>query len=547
MYFIAILFIAVFIYFCIKHAHLQKKIVFYTNLSNINDEYIARIDRDFSKLIDKGTKFEIPTHDYCIDLDIFGEESIYALFNISETSIGREKFADTLLNSHISNMPLESLITKQATISKLAKDPVFLQEYQAIARNGKSKKGFASIVKLASENNNKPNNLYRIIPIICLSLWIIPLILMLIGSKFVTASALAVFAVNLCISFAFANKICSYFKAVEGINKQSISLAELFDKLESITIEDDYLHSLIFSSRSSDNSPSKELAVLSKACKLCMYRNQPIMALLLNAFCAFDLYCADKLIRWTYEHGKDFESDVSSLAAIEEMMSLSMVEIILDKTSKPEFVASDMKQSVFSGKEIYHPLIKPDKVVSNSITLNSKSALITGSNMSGKTTLIRTIGVLSLLSYAGAYVPASSLKLGRMRIMSSMRIVDSMKEEMSTFKAELVRISGIVKASKEDKPLLYLIDEIFRGTNSADRTDGARTVLNILNKPEIIGLMTTHDYALCDEAQKMDNMVFYYFSEEYTEDSIIFNYILREGVSHISNAKYLMKLVGIVI
>ena len=133
-----------------------------------------------------------------------------------------------------------------------------------------------------------------------------------------------------------------------------------------------------------------------------------------------------------------------------------------------------------------------------------------------------------------------------MKIVSSMRIVDSIEEQMSTFRAELVRIGRIIEVSKENVPMLFLIDEIFRGTNSADRTEGALIVLQNLDKKHIIGLMTTHDYALCDRASDtMENIVYYHFSEEYNDDSISFDYKLHDGVSHESNARFLMKLVGI--
>ena len=166
--------------------------------------------------------------------------------------------------------------------------------------------------------------------------------------------------------------------------------------------------------------------------------------------------------------------------------------------------------------------------------------------MSGKTTLIRTVGVCSVLAYTGGMVPAADVKLGRMRIMSSMRIVDSLEENMSTFKAELLRISGIVNAAGENRPLLFLIDEIFRGTNSDDRTEGALTVLRKLSASYICGLMTTHDYAMIDKTKvDFNNIRYYHFSETYTDTGITFDYRLKEGISRQSNAKYLMKLVGI--
>ena len=131
--------------------------------------------------------------------------------------------------------------------------------------------------------------------------------------------------------------------------------------------------------------------------------------------------------------------------------------------------------------------------------------------------------------------------------MSSMRITDNLGEDMSTFKAELVRISEIIKCAKEeDTALLFLIDEIFRGTNSDDRTEGALIVLKNLSRPRICGFMTTHDYAMIDKTvDSYKNICYYHFSETYTDTGITFDYKLADGISRESNARYLMKLVGI--
>ena len=127
-----------------------------------------------------------------------------------------------------------------------------------------------------------------------------------------------------------------------------------------------------------------------------------------------------------------------------------------------------------------------------------------------------------------------------------MRIVDSLEENISTFKAELTRISKIIDGAEDGKPMLFLIDEIFRGTNSDDRTEGALTVLHNLSRDYICGMMTTHDYAMVDNTVKnFNNVRYYHFSEKYTDTGITFDYILAPGISRESNAKYLMKLVGI--
>jgi DNA mismatch repair ATPase MutS len=251
---------------------------------------------------------------------------------------------------------------------------------------------------------------------------------------------------------------------------------------------------------------------------------------------------------WAVKCGRELPDYIDSLAELESLMCASQTGLVFPESSFPEFVESDepSDNAYFEGKNLVHPLLDHVNAVSNSVTIDKDIAIITGSNMSGKTTLIRTVGVCTVLAMTGGMVPAAELKLGRMRVMSSMRIVDSLEENMSTFKAELLRISGIVSAAGENKPLLFLIDEIFRGTNSDDRTEGALTVLKKLSRPYICGMMTTHDYAMIDKTEKdFKNIRYYHFSETYTDTGITFDYKLAQGISRQSNAKYLMKLVGI--
>ena len=273
-----------------------------------------------------------------------------------------------------------------------------------------------------------------------------------------------------------------------------------------------------------------------------------MFALIINIIFPLDYLISYLMGKWAVKYGKDLPGYIESLAELESLMCASQTGLVFAESSFPDFVGSDdpSDNAYFEGEDLAHPLLDHDTVVRNSVTINKDIAIITGSNMSGKTTLIRTVGVCTVLAMTGGMVPASKLKLGRMRVMSSMRIVDSLEENMSTFKAELIRISGIVNAAGDNKPLLFLIDEIFRGTNSDDRTEGAITVLKKLSKPFICGLMTTHDYAMIDKTEKgFDNIRYYHFSESYTETGIAFDYKLTAGISRQSNAKYLMKLVGI--
>lgn len=542
--FSCILFYTVFVF----HGKVKKRLEILNVLLDINDEYIYRVDGDIRLLKDKGEEFIVQNHDYCGDLDIFGDLSVFALTNVSESAFGRKKYADDLLYGHVSKLTIEDIRARQNATSELANNCDFMQDYQACARIGKLDAMPYALLNLASQDNNKPmSRTLRILYKVSIFFWLIPLVLFVLKSPYVKLLCLGIILLNLAITYFCTGRFSKYFKAADGIARQTQALFELFEKLETAGFKDKLLNDLIFGVDHS-HKPSYGLKVLSKACDYCKFRAQPLFSLILNIICLFDLRCADKMLSWSEKFGKELKDEVDSLSKIESLMSASTVEMTSRKSSVPSFVDSDGSDNAyFYAKEMCHPLIKPDVVVSNSITIDHKIALITGSNMSGKTTLLRTIGINSILAYTGARVYADELKLGRMRIMSSMRIIDSIEDGMSTFKAELVRIAGIVSASRLNEPMLFLIDEIFRGTNSADRTSGALTVLEILSKPQIIGLMTTHDYALCTETEnKMTNISYYHFSETYHDDGITFDYVLGDGVSKISNARFLMKLVGIV-
>ena len=535
----SILLTIVFVSMLIIHGRIKRELKRLQTIRVINSDYISRIDGDLSSLSDGGKEFMIDGHAYAGDLDVFGDASLFALYNLSDTFMGRREFADRLLNDHIDDVSDAELEARQKAVSELISDPVFLQEYQAVARLGKITSDPAAFRDLASTEKNfdhKRRIMYYLQPL----LWVPSVIMAVIGFKYYSAAILITLVVNLIIWFFASSAYTELFSRSGGIARQTGAISDLYKMLEEKEFSSELINGLI--KGEGDVAVSVRLKRLSRALTLIGFRGQPILALLLNSILPFDLFCADRLLCWSRDNGRYCVKALDNIGDIEALMSSACVGIISSQSVFPKFV----RGAVFDGRDICHPLIKPDKVVSNSVRLDSQIALITGSNMSGKTTLIRTVGICTLLAMTGAPVPASSVTLGRMRIMSSMRIVDSLEGNMSTFKAELVRIAGIIKASADTTPMLFLIDEIFRGTNSTDRTEGAMSVLVNLSKSHIIGMMTTHDYALCDKVeQTLQNIVYYHFSETYNDTGISFDYKLHNGVSHESNAKYLMRLVGI--
>ncbi len=559
---------AVFILFvvlCIIHGGIIEKVNYLNELSKVNASYIARIKGDFNELRNiavKGLKraedigsaksrlygkdFEVADHDYCADLDVFGKKSLFSLLNVSETSFGRKRFAESLLNNKASDISVDDLKAKQKAVEELCSKPEMLMDYQATARAGKMTKDPKVLLEFAS-TGSKTKTAANVLGIIGVASWFSIPVAFFAFPDYATAVIPSCLILNFIIWLvgrAFNDK---YIKACEGMPNQVRTILRLYTILENSGLENELNKSLI---KGDDKSKGAydSLKELNSVLRLAGLRSQPLFALIFNTIAPLDYLISNRMGNWAVKYGKELPTYIDKLADLEALMCAAQTGLVLPLSSIPEFVESDKAEdnAFFEGYDLAHPLLAHDSVVSNSVTIDKDIAIITGSNMSGKTTMIRTVGVCTVLAMTGGLVPASSLKLGRMRVMSSMRIVDSIEENMSTFKAELIRISGIVKAAGDNKPLLFLIDEIFRGTNSDDRTEGALTVLKKLSMPYICGLMTTHDYAMIDKTTKeFKNIRYYHFSETYTDTGITFDYKLTSGISRQSNAKYLMKLVGI--
>ena len=340
------------------------------------------------------------------------------------------------------------------------------------------------------------------------------------------------------------------FSLVEKFYPELRAYSNIFTSLESVDVKSEYLRSIkkrLYGegeSEGKERTASNQLQSLYKTCLLIQARMQPLLYFVLNLVFPFDELCLALLEKWRKTSGSRIPDKLLAIGEWEALMSLATMNVIYPDGAFAEIKESD--KPYFSAKGIGHPLIAENTLVRNDFELDKGCAMITGSNMSGKTTLLRTVGINAVLAYAGSVSPATSLKLSLMNIGASMRIEDNLGEGVSTFYAELVKIERIVKIAESGRPLLFLIDEIFRGTNSKDRTDGAWIVLKKLHKPSIIGLMSTHDYELCKMNTNGEvDLVYYHFSEFYDDDGLHFDYLLKNGMSTETNAKYLMKLVGI--
>ena len=249
--------------------------------------------------------------------------------------------------------------------------------------------------------------------------------------------------------------------------------------------------------------------------------------------------------KWRAAHGKSLRLWLDALSEIEALLSLAAYSFEHPAYPFPEFISG---AASLEGTALGHPLLASSTCVRNDVALGNPARvlLVSGSNMSGKSTLLRTIGINVVLAMAGAPVCAQRLRLTPLEVAASIRVNDSLREGSSRFYAEIKRLRSIFDLAGNGPPLLFLLDEVLQGTNSKDRRVGAQGVVRALLKCGAIGLVTTHDLSLTEIGEPLDHQLHnVHFQDEIEDGMMKFDYRLREGVVTKSNGLELMRIIGL--
>ena len=534
---LCILFISLVIY----HNIVREKLNFSKEIININNNYLARIDGNWVNFNDIGEEFKNERHRYSLDLDIVGKESLFQLINVTNTWNGRTRLANTLLQSQYNK---DEIVLRQQAIKELSEKLDFCQNLQYISNKHKKElQNPEKLVKYAESEetlirSEKVKQLIYTIPII-----ITPLSFAIMIFKVERMYALVVALILLqCIIWIVGvlkiNKILGQVSCFKYNLETYVNILKLLEKenFESKKLND--IKEILFNKRYSSILAIKELDKISEKINL---RHNALLYVILNVLLLWDYECVFLLEDWKSKYGSEVKTWIDAIGEIECLMSLS---VLLQINENASFPIIDNSNLIVRAESLGHPLINNDERVLNDIDLDDNIFIITGSNMSGKTTFLRTLGINLVLAYSGGPVYASKMSCAIIDVFTSMRITDDLKNGISTFYAELLRIREIINYAEKNRNMIFLIDEIFRGTNSVDRILGAKNVIANLNQLGVIGAITTHDLELCelDEYNRIKN---YNFSEQYRDNKIHFDYKIREGKSTSTNAKYLMDLVGI--
>ncbi|MDD2214762.1 MAG: hypothetical protein PHR21_09535 [Oscillospiraceae bacterium] len=299
-------------------------------------------------------------------------------------------------------------------------------------------------------------------------------------------------------------------------------------------------------SRQPSGSAAAALKQLRRLGQMEALRSNSIGWFLANTALLWDEHCLAQVRRWAAAFGSRLPDWLNSVAQTEALLSLASTADIYPQTAFPLLEASPGSQPRLQLQELHHPLLTGSQSVANPVFLNAGTYIITGSNMSGKTTYLRALGLAVVLARAGAALPCQGGTVGVFRVRTSIRVEDQVTDGISTFYAEIHRIQGMAADSTDKIPTLLLIDEIFKGTNSADRLIGARAAVRKLCQPWLLTVVTTHDFELCDlENDPALTVTNLHFAEYYDRQGIHFDYKLQAGRCQTTNARYLLRLAGI--
>jgi hypothetical protein len=504
---------------------------------------LDRLEHRWAGTGEGGARFLLEHHPYAADLDLFGAGSLYELLCTARTRAGQEALAAWLL----APAPRDEVLARQQAVRELAPRLDLREELVLL---GDEVQAGVHPEELVAWGSEPPVLTSRVLP------WVGALLssLTLAGAgswwagwtgpgPFVLAAAL-----QTGVALGLRRRVLHVLGRAETAARDLALLSQVLARIEREPVEAPRLAALKAALQTGGMPPSRRIAGLHRLMeRLDARRNQlftPVAAALL-----WGTQIAHALERWRAQSGRAVEVWLRATGEFETLCALASWSWENPGDPFPLLREAAEEGPLFEGSGLGHPLIRPDRCVRNDVTLDRAGPavlIVTGSNMSGKSTLLRTVGVNTILAMAGAPVRARSLALAPLQVGASIRTQDSLQEGTSRFYAEITRMRDIVDLTRAGRPVLFLMDEMLHGTNSHDRSIGAEGVVRGLVARGAVGLVTTHDLALARIADAMAPRAAVVHFEDHLEGGrISFDYVMRPGVVRKSNALELMRSVGL--
>ena len=508
-------------------------------LININENGLKRLKGDFKDFKDNGSEYLDERHSFINDLDVFGYNSLFQYINSTVTKGGREELVKLLKKEK--NLTKSGIKERQEAIRELGEKAVWRQKL--IVEGSLKKSKDIDLFNLTKWSKERESSSPLRVAIACTFIIATIFSVYLSFKRVIPESFLLLnFMVNFIVVKILSKSMGEELKLFEAIKNSVYAYSKILELIENEEFKSIYLKNLCSKLRNNGFSCKEEMKKFSNILDWAGNSSYNAYYLILNILLFSDVFLMRSLEKWRERNGGKLEEWLKVMHEIDALSSICNLSFENEDWTYPVI----LMDNEIEGINIGHPLLGK-RAIRNTFSLrkDQKVSLITGSNMSGKSTFLRTLGINLVLSYIGAPVCAEKFSCGIMDIYTCMRTKDNLEESISSFYAEILRIKILIEACKRGEKIFFLLDEIFKGTNSKDRHTGAIVLIKQLIKYGGVGLVSTHDLELCDLEKENKEIVNYNFREFYENNKIKFDYILREGKSETQNAIHLMKLAGI--
>jgi DNA mismatch repair ATPase MutS len=530
--------LAVFMFALVKYQKVKDHLLLLQTLQLLNEKEQHLLATNESRF-DGGDDFVDEQHPFSSDLDVFGPASLYQYINRTGTLMGRQELAHSL---QFPQQEAQAIKDRQQALGELAPKVEFRQLFTAHSMLAGETPGDRAALQawlqlpitfLGKKWLRIASWLSPACLIACLVLYAytgqyFPATLFLVINWFI----LGRYTKNMKEQHThLTNKepiFRKFAQLLQLIRKESFGTAVLLKaQQEEAIVADVALHRLARISNALDQNINL------------------IVSVFLNSFLLYSIHCMFSLEKWKAQYRDKVAGWLQVIARMEALNSLATFAF-----NHPAYIYPEISEEPgLVAAAVGHPLIPPAECVVNDITIGRPQhfLIITGSNMSGKSTFLRSVGSNLLLAMCGAPVCAGSFAFTPLHIMTSMRIKDSIARHTSYFQAELLRLQQIVKALQEGRQVFILLDEILKGTNSADKLTGSRQLITHLLEYSCLGMIATHDLELGQlEDAYPQSIKNYCFESTIQDDHLFFDYRIRGGIAHNKNATFLMKQMGII-
>ena len=520
----------------IYRQHLIEELL---RINTLESDYLAG---NFSAL-DQGERFNDPAHPYAHDLDLFGEDSLFQQLNRTVTVSGTQKLVSWLLS--LSKDP-EVIHSRQQAAEELCAEPEWCQHFRAAGALHPTQALDAVILKSGPTESPffSKHSTVRLI------LWIANTIV--IVSWAVTSFTPLPFSISLVLSLLQLSALALYIKKINAYHQRlNLFLKTISNYLPLVRLIHDqsfrspYLQKIRHSLFTPESNSLQALTQLHRIQNSLDQRGNIVIAFILNGLYLKDFHTLLRLDHWRKKYGPDIETWTDVLSEADALISMANYRF-----NHPAYCLPVICQDrLLDTEEIGHPLLKSERNVTNDFSIRSlhQIAIVTGANMAGKSTFLRTIGVNLILAQSGNVVCSRYFAFQPMTLFTSMRTTDSLSKDTSYFHAELLRLQQLVNIAQQEDKVFIILDEMLKGTNSVDKLNGSLAFLKRILSYPISGLVATHDLALGELADDFPEHFFNVcFEIVHSGSQITYDYKLHPGISSNMNASILLKQMGLI-